>query len=197
MKLKGIVILMAFFASIHLAGASPNSVVMLSNLPDTNSGDVFDNQTWIAESFTVPSGDKVVVDDIGVGLIREGNPAACTNQFRLYSNVADAPGKLLTAFTFPDFTHPSVLNSGSQFIGIFNMKPTWPVILTPGTTYWVVATSSNQSQTDFFGWNTSKSASNGLAGATFGARLISQNRGGSWIPDLGDPPALGIDIDCR
>jgi hypothetical protein len=197
MKYKNIAFLMAIFVSSQLAGATPNSVVMLSNLPLTNGGVDFDNQCWIAVNFTVPPGDKVVVDDIGVALIREGHPVASTHQFRLYSNVANVPGKLLTAFTFPDFTYPSALGSGSQFIATFNMKPLRRVVLSPGTTYWMVATSSNQSQTDFLAWETSTSTSYGLTGATFGARLISQDRGATWILDLDDPPALGIDIESK
>jgi hypothetical protein len=178
--------------------AAPVLVELISNVTSTSGGGiVVDNSGWVAQSFTVPVGEDLTLSDIGVSLEREGHPLARTYKFILYTDANNAPGKAVIDFGFPNFEQPAALNTGTQSVATFTLSPSWPVKLKAGKTYWIVASSTNQSQTDFFVWDTSVETPDGLAGATFGARLLSQNNGTTWVPDLGDPPLLGVSVESR
>jgi hypothetical protein len=204
MKIKSVVIVVGLLAFTRLASFG-GTVEVAGNLPANGAGVAVNKTSWLAESFTVPTAQRIYqVSDIEVGLQRIGHPATSYYAFRIYTNVANKPGRLVGGYYVPTFTVPAFLSTATNFSGLFDLVSGPEYSLVGGDTYWVVAYSINTSTTAYINWLTSTSPQDplSLTGALIGSSvtavpnpvLQSADEGKTWTAFGGGIPALQVNV---
>jgi hypothetical protein len=200
MKSKCLAVLVALIAFSRLASADP-TVEVVGNLPATGAGVVINNDAWLAESFTVPTGQRIYqISEIEVGLERVGHPLTKSYGFRIYTNLNDKPGRIVGSFGIPNFNAPVNLDATADFSGTFDLSTSRAIYLSAGQTYWLVAFSTNRSSTDDIAWITTTSATDpsGLSGASLGSTILqSIDESKTWTSFSGGVPSIRINAVCQ